>query len=327
MVEVVDFGLAGDKKPESVSINECGHIDQETLECIVVGQMMYDVAVDGPAQPMGRIDRILESGMKREWFDSGPVGKLFQVSIDVYRSTRSMPTPDSYTEVALAKTGCTQDEAGPYGALAYKCLGAAQSWHIPTEVLVDRFVNRHLKKTGDQLYQRFIKEFSSPEVGPDQAIKNFQSRVTTSMSDPRGALLREKDWIGDHAEAMDKLWDMKLHPEKYAGFKCGISAIDDKIMGFREGHLTVFVGTHGGFKSTLLINIAFGLFMNGYNVVYVSLEMEALMLMFKLWCRATKKVSFSRLYQGHMTAPEDWKKIVEITEKLGQDGLDEKVRQ
>ena len=327
VTEVVDFGLPADKKPDDVSVNECGHIDQETLECIVVGQMIYDPAVDGPTQPTARIERVIESGTKREWFETKACGNMFQASIDIWRGTRSMPTKDSYTELALARTGCTQDEAAGYGTFAHKCLGAAQSWQIPTDLLMDRFVNRHLKKTADQLYQKFTKDFASPDVGPSDAIRNFQSRIMMSLSDPRGALLKENDWVSDYSVAMDRLWDMKLHPEKYAGFKCGIGAIDQKIEGFRPGHLTVFVGTHGGFKSTLLINIAYGLFLNGYNVIYVSLEMEALLLMFKLWSRATKKVSFSRLYQGHMTAPEDWKKVAEITEKLAQDGLDQKVRE
>jgi hypothetical protein len=52
----------------------------------------------------------------------------------------------------------------------------------------------------------------------------------TSLADPRGALLKENDWISDHGIAMDRLWDMKMHPEKYAGFKCGIEAVDSKIL-------------------------------------------------------------------------------------------------
>jgi hypothetical protein len=64
------------------------------------------------------------------------------------------------------------------------------------------------------------------------------------------------------------------------------------------------VGKPGGYKTTMMINMAYGLWQNNASILYASLEMEARNLMLKMLCRATK-LSYSRLYNGEIIETVD----------------------
>jgi hypothetical protein len=88
----------------------------------------------------------------------------------------------------------------------------------------------------------------------------------------------------------------------------------------------VVVGRHGGYKTTFLINIAYGLFMRGYNVLYASLEMEARNVMSKLICRYTRKVDWTKFYKGYISEPQDWKRRDEFAAAAVDAALPEALR-
>ena len=119
---------------------------------------------------------------------------------------------------------------------------------------------------------------------------------------------------------------MKENPEKYSGFMCGINTIDMKTKGFRPGQLTVFAGAHGGYKSTTMLNVGYGLYERGCNVLYVSLEMEAEIVSLKLWCRASQSISYTKAYNGEFSSPEDWGRKRDIEAKLLDTTLTDKER-
>ncbi len=56
---------------------------------------------------------------------------------------------------------------------------------------------------------------------------------------------------------------------------CGIKEIDDTmITGYEDGTLTLFIADVGGFKSTMMMNVALNIWAFGHNVLYVPLEMD-----------------------------------------------------
>ncbi len=56
---------------------------------------------------------------------------------------------------------------------------------------------------------------------------------------------------------------------------CGIKEIDDTmITGYEAGTLTLFIADVGGFKSTMMMNVALNIWRSGHNVLYVPLEMD-----------------------------------------------------
>lgn len=62
----------------------------------------------------------------------------------------------------------------------------------------------------------------------------------------------------------------------------GIEGIDNIYHGFTPGSYTIITGMINGGKTTLMFNIAFNMARAGYNVVYVSLEKEAVPLFTRL---------------------------------------------
>ena len=198
---------------------------------------------------------------------------------------------------------------------AIQCRGMVMARNLPVEPIIEAMVNRYLQKQGDKIHDKFVRERADPKIGPLKACEHWREAVIRSLVDPRGGAVKAYDWQGDFDRHIGELLDMKEHPEKYRGFLCGIRAIDSKTQGFRKGQLTVFVGAHGGFKSTVLQNVAYGLWENGKNVLIVSLEQEPQIVMLKEWCRATK-ISFSRAYNGGLTQKKDWEELKVLRDRL-----------
>lgn len=70
--------------------------------------------------------------------------------------------------------------------------------------------------------------------------------------------------------------DVNLHEQSMeikSGLKIGYDCIDSSTGGFKPGQLIIFVSGPGEGKSTILLNIAYNLFMSGKNVLFFSCEM------------------------------------------------------
>jgi replicative DNA helicase len=82
-------------------------------------------------------------------------------------------------------------------------------------------------------------------------------------------------------KAFDHITDRRDYPDKNAGVMSGIKGIDDIYMGFLPGSYTVVTGFINGGKTTMMFNLAFNMARAGYEVVYVSLEKDAV----PMWTR------------------------------------------
>jgi len=87
-----------------------------------------------------------------------------------------------------------------------------------------------------------------------------------------GAYL-EVDWFGDFEERMKRRKHRKDHPEEYIAIKHGISALDKITGGLRDGELGLVVAPTGRGKSIFLVHLAFMAVLQGYNVLFLTLEM------------------------------------------------------
>lgn len=75
-------------------------------------------------------------------------------------------------------------------------------------------------------------------------------------------------------DILERYKDMRENPDKYKGMKVGWSQLDLYTGGFQPGEYVLIVAKSGGGKSMGLLNWADSFQTQGYNVVYVSLEME-----------------------------------------------------
>lgn len=311
---------------ELVRAKKYGSIDQDTLEAILVGLLVHDDVVEQVdrrfCDPVNA-DKMVEAGIRGDMFENKALGEMFDEVMGHYRTSRRLITKEEAQELALISGG-TQDDALMFGESIARCHAAMIARRIGVSLVVDRFKNHYYSKAADSMYQAFVKERAS--VGPRRALENFRSAVRMRLADPDDEPIREHDLAEEVEGTVSWLLDMKEHPDRHRGAYCGIPAIDRRTTGFHPGQLVVFVGKHGGYKTTTLINVAHGLFKNGYNVLYASLEMEARLMEAKLLCRYTRKLRWSKLYCGLLSEPGDWKKRDQAMERASDENLPEDER-
>lgn len=83
-------------------------------------------------------------------------------------------------------------------------------------------------------------------------------------------------------KAMDVVTHRRDHPEETTSLLTGLNSMDTIYHGFVPGSYTIITGMVNGGKTTLMFNLAFNMARAGYNVVYVSLEKEAIPLFTRL---------------------------------------------
>jgi hypothetical protein len=307
MVDLVNWdGVPDGVDPPTIEAKEFGSVDQETLEAMLVGHLIYDKTVeklDKRFCDTANADKMISAGMNGGMFENEALGVMFDEMIGYYKASRRLASLDDARQMALVAGG-TQDGGLMFANALASCHAAIVARRINLDLLMDRFLNHHYSKRADAIYRRFVQERG--RVSPRKALDNFRSAVRMELADPEGEPLREYDLASDASGAVDWMLDMKRNPDKYRGPTCGIKVIDYRTTGFMPGHLTVFVGKHGGFKTTTLINVAHGLFVNGYDVLYASLEMEAKLMTAKLLCRYTRELRWSKMFRGYISEPQDW---------------------
>jgi len=106
---------------------------------------------------------------------------------------------------------------------------------------------------------------------------------------------------------------------KDAIVRCGIPEIDDAIeVGFGPQQMTLFVADVGGHKTNTMLNIAICLYLRGYNVLFIPLEMDRLMLMDRIIANIAE-VNFHKLAHPELITEEEQKRITESTIWLKKD--------
>jgi len=97
---------------------------------------------------------------------------------------------------------------------------------------------------------------------------------------------------------------------------CGISEIDNTMVtGFAPGTLTLFCGDVGSFKSTIMLNVAVGVWDRNNSVLFVPLEMPKKQMFIKFLAR-NLFIDSSRLQTPKVLTDEEIEKIEKYVEKL-----------
>ena len=316
--KALSLGLSKEQyeKLSEFQVRQVGQLDQESLEAMMVGYLINDPDIKNKQLTDTRnAELLLNSGIKGEKFENKTFGILFNDLISYYKTTRRTLTRDEAGQYVVS-LGYTHDQSIMYQSVISTCQGALISRRISVDILISRMKRFVLIKQAEKIVQEFSKQKNDPNIGIEKAIDNLRAGVNKKLVLNENSIIREFDWVDDCEKDVSWMMDMKRNPDKYRGCLCGISAIDKKTTGFRRGHLTVFVGKHGGYKSTVMMNVGYGLWEAGFNVLYASLEMEAHLVKGKLWCRGTKTVPWSRVYRGIITSPDDWGEFEYLSQKL-----------
>jgi replicative DNA helicase len=150
------------------------------------------------------------------------------------------------------------------------------------------------------------KAFKQTLIEFYEDIGNTVADIKTDTEDK--ILYEETVNIGDrYAQYVSDVLAGRIEPKPK--ILCGIPEIDETIVtGFVPGTLTLICAETRGFKSWMLLNIAWSAWKNGLNVVYVTIEMDEESV-FKRKLSIETGIQHSRLYDEKNLAAEDLDKI------------------
>lgn len=134
-------------------------------------------------------------------------------------------------------------------------------------------------------------------------LDNFQNVVSSSESQEVifGSIKDFKD------RYLELIKHAKSNPESIV--RCGIPEIDDDVnVGFKAGHMTLFVAPPANHKTDLMLNIALNLSDRGHQVLFVPVEMSWDDLLSRVVCNRVG-IPNVRLYRPQELTEEDMKKI------------------
>tara|TARA_Y100000310_G_scaffold57488_2_gene52702 strand:+ start:34722 stop:36197 length:1476 start_codon:yes stop_codon:yes gene_type:complete len=97
--------------------------------------------------------------------------------------------------------------------------------------------------------------------------------------------------------------------------ECGIREIDETMVtGFAPGTLTLFCADVGGFKSTMMINLALNIWRKNHNVLFVPLEMPRDQIYAKVSARECR-IDSEKIIKGALT-DEEHQKIKDFNKEM-----------
>jgi len=140
--------------------------------------------------------------------------------------------------------------------------------------LIEQIQENYLKKYSLISLKKFENNIKKKGYLPSirDLISELEDVKTFSVTDKKVIYKDITSFSEEKLDYIDKIrsGEIKEPPR----ILCNIPEIDETMMtGFLEGTLTLFCGDVGGYKSACMLNIALNIWKNGYNVLFVPIEM------------------------------------------------------
>jgi len=190
-----------------------------------------------------------------------------------YSRHQVVPSLDIFREQFPESSYKLQKEYIPLAELADLILSKVSSYQVAD--LITKAIALHDKGDIPEAIS-FIKSAAS-SLSPDTVAKSLSYDVTSPDFD------------------IDKLLDTEL--EK--GIPFGFDKVDDIYWGFHPGQLVTLLGRQKSSKTFLTLNSAYNAWLQGYSVLFFSVEMGEMLLQQRLLALGAH-VSPSRLRRGHL---------------------------
>jgi len=142
-------------------------------------------------------------------------------------------------------------------------------------ILINKIFDENIENSINEALKKFKKEIKEDKIiAINNMVDDFQDLLSTSSP------LREKIYYDDVRKLSDEniqyikdVRDGKIEEKEL--ILTGIKEIDDTmVIGLERGTLTLFCADVGVFKSSIMMNIALNVWENGYDVLFVPLEMD-----------------------------------------------------
>jgi len=184
-------------------------------------------------------------------------------------------------------------------------------------MLQSKIIDSFLAQNAADLIQQFPK--NQEKKGNLLAVKKLSDDLSGLFDEQSGShkeMIYENvlDFMPDYIQKIKDYKSGKIKEDSVLG--CGIREIDDTMLnGFAPGTLTLFCGDIGGFKSTMMLNVALNIWKDKKeNVLFVPLEMTRGQVIEKMVSRETQ-INFEKIVKKKHLTDEEVKKIEDTTEE------------
>jgi replicative DNA helicase len=142
-------------------------------------------------------------------------------------------------------------------------------------VLLQKIIDRYLAEEVGKVIEEFRNTFDQDKIKTIQrTVEGFQDILYSSVSSEEELFYDDISVLSEtNIKYIEDYRAGKIEAKKL--ITCGIKEIDETmITGFERGTLTLFCGDVGGYKSTIMMNVALNIWEQGFNVLFVPLEMD-----------------------------------------------------
>lgn len=185
-----------------------------------------------------------------------------------------------------------------------------QKDYIPPAQLIDLVFD---KVSSYQVADLITKAITLHDAGKITEAINLIKSTASTLSPDAISLSSGYDITSPDFD-IDKLLDTELE----RGIPFGFNQIDDKYWGFQPGQLITLLGRQKSSKSWLTLNSAYNAWLEGYSVLFFSVEMGEELLQQRLLCMGAH-VSPSRMRRG-VLHPGEKDKVREFQSQLAGNG-------
>ncbi len=225
--------------------------------------------------------------------------KLFEIVQWYHQRYSSLPSVDTL-KLILAKSKISE-EMKQKVTLLFSELASATFADRPLTFLIDEMKETYKTAKLRETLVTSVNHLEAEKI--KEAIDSLKEGIVklelTGRDDVREGFI---DKTAD--ERFGRYTDIKLNPDKYKGIHIGWPTFDSVTNGVRGGQLMVLIAAVKEGKSTALLNIAHNVYMSGYNVLYVSVEMPKEQVERRFDARATG-LSYSKIRDGRLNPMEE----------------------
>ena len=193
-------------------------------------------------------------------------------------------TSGKYSEWVGKKVDSPKQAVLREKAMLFEAFGLQTAETDDIEVYIDRLNEDRIREQSERLFQKFKEDAKKNYPEAIGQLSEGLEKISVSTSE------NKSNWVylnEDKESFVGKLRAERENPSER--LLTGISELDDSItVGLQPGSLTLFVADVGGFKSTMMLNVALNVWRKYHkDVLFISLEMPADMLEAKIAARET----------------------------------------
>jgi len=139
------------------------------------------------------------------------------------------------------------------------------------EGLINRYIQQQLyeKVDGGQRIVDLLSATSNQSQSLSSLMSDLQTIETGTEADRHIRVSTAKESLQRVRASLEARRD---NPEIAYGIMTGYQSIDSRFLGFERGKYLIVIGPPHGCKTTLMLNIAYGMARQGYTVVFVTME-------------------------------------------------------